>query len=148
MARAGTTDPQSLSGTSAPPVTSQPSPDRAQSAWLRQTVIFEATTESVLTEAFHDAEVQQPMFTYSGTGPYRVIGPSGAIDGALDPKLENTRSAMTIFVDAPEIRASIGMAACPLSIGAAVDMPDCVSGPPFSVTRWADLFVAMVDQDG
>ncbi len=50
-----------------------------------------------------------PLFTYASTGPWRAVGPAEATPGAL--ALVNDRSEITIHVDAPGLRAAIGVGA-------------------------------------
>jgi hypothetical protein len=40
------------------------------------------------------------------------------------------------------------MADCPLQIGQAVEVSDCVTGPPFLASVCTDMDLVMVDQDG
>ncbi|MFY8107087.1 MAG: hypothetical protein ACOVKO_09230 [Elstera sp.] len=123
-----------------------PSPGGAK-AFVRQTLQFTETRERVKVEAFADAALTQKLFTYDSEGPYSITGPWPAIPGAFAADLRNDRSEMTIMVDAPEIWASINMASCPLKIGVAVDITDCVKGPPFQVTKCVDLDLVHFSND-
>ena len=130
------------------PLREQPAPAGTASAFLRQTVRFTTGSETMAAEAFVDAEGTVPLFTYASTGPWESVGPAPGIPGALALELRNDRSEMTIFVDAPEIWEAIGMGGCDLVLGQAVDIADCVSGPPFMVADCTDLDVVMVDEGG
>ena len=55
---------------------------------------------------------------------------------------------MAIHTDAPELWEAIGISGCPLAIGEAVEIRDCVSGPPFNVADCVDLDVVLVDEEG
>lgn len=147
-ARAEIDLPFDLIGTWQTPLVGETSPDGSQSAWLRQTATFTDSTEALTVEAFMDADGGRPTFTYASNGSYKVVGPSAVIDGAIDLELRKDRSHVTIFVDAPELWASIGLGACDLIVGTAVDISTCASGPPFGVTDCVDLDVVQVDDGG
>ena len=137
-----------LIGTWATAITEQSAPDGSMSAWLRQTVVFAPDVETIRAEAFADPEATIPLFTYESSGPWVAVGPAEAVPGALALELRNDRSEMTAFVDAPPLWSAIGMGACPLVAGEAVDIADCVSGPPFLVAGCTDLDLVMVDEGG
>ncbi len=139
---------EALLGTWQTPIVEQPSPDGTQSAWLRQTIVFMEDGEIVRAEGFLDPDATERMFTYESVGPYEIVGPSGEIPGALDVNLWNDSSTMTIHVDQPQVWTAIGMGDCPLRLGEAVDISECVSGPPFMVANCMDMDVAMVDGAG
>ncbi len=87
----------------------QAAPDGSASAWVRQAVEFTAERKTLVTEAFTDEGATVPLFTYASTGPWRAVGPAEATPGAL--ALVNDRSEITIHVDAPGLRAAIGVGA-------------------------------------
>lgn len=139
------TAPGDLIGTWSTDLVPQPSPDGAQSAWLRQSIAFDAERESYTAEAFADEAAARPIFTYRSEGPWQAAGPAPGVPGALALDLRNERSEVTIHVDAPEIWRAIGLADCPLAIGEAVDIASCVAGPPFQVADCTDLDLAQVE---
>ena len=126
----------------------QPSPDGSASAWIRQSIAFTPEREAYSVEAFADPGATTPLFTYVSEGPYRVVSPHETIKDALAVDLTNETSEVTIHVDAPDLWAAIGLAQCPLEIGKAVEISECVSGPPFQVADCVDLDLALVDEGG
>ncbi len=136
-----------LIGTWQTPLSEQQAPGGGPSAFLRQTVIFTDTVQDIRAEVFADAGGTVPIFTYASSGPYVAVGASQVIEGALNLELVNETSEVTIFVDAPDLMAAVGMGDCPLVVGKAVDVTDCISGPPFLVTDCTDLDLVLVDQD-
>lgn len=125
----------------------QPMPD-GPSAYVRATTIFTETAQDLIFEAFADPEGQVPLMVYRSSGPWRDMGPSPDVAGAMAVNMTNDYSRVEVFVDAPEMWAAINLADCPLEIGTEVDITDCVSGPPFTVTDCVDLDVVMIDEDG
>ena len=77
-----------------------------------------------------------------------ILGALDPVDGALAVDFVNDKSELTIFVDAPDLWRAINMQDCPLEIGTAVDITDCVSGPPFLVTDCVDMDFVLVDMGG
>jgi hypothetical protein len=62
--------------------------------------------------------------------------------------LTNDYSLATIFVDAPDLWASVSLAECPMTVGEAVDITTCANGPPFTVTNCIDKDIVLVDEAG
>lgn len=134
-------------GTWQTPIGEQPVPD-GPSAFVRATTIFTETAQDLIFEAFADPEGTIPLMTYRSSGPWKDMGTSQDVPGAMAVNMTNDYSRVEIFVDAPEIWAAINLSSCPLEIGVEVDITDCVSGPPFIVTDCVDLDIVMVDEDG
>ena len=130
------------------PLFEQASPDGAASAYIRQSIAFTPEREAYTVEAFGDPGGTVPLFAYISEGPWRAVSAHETIPDALAIDLVNESSKVTIFVDAPELWAAIGLAECPLAIGEAVSISGCVSGPPFQVAGCTDLDLALVDEDG
>ncbi len=134
-------------GTWTTPIGEQPMPD-GSSAYVRATTIFTETAQDLIFEAFADPDGQVPLMVYRSSGPWTDMGQSPDVAGAMAVNMTNDYSRVEIFVDAPEMWAAINLAECPLEVGVAVDITDCVSGPPFTVTDCVDLDIVMVDEDG
>lgn len=125
----------------------QPMPDGA-SVYVRATTIFTDTAQDLVFEAFADPEGQVPLMVYRSSGPWKDMGPSVDVTGAMAVNMTNDYSRVEIFVDAPEMWSAINLSDCPLEIGKEVDITNCVSGPPFIVTDCVDLDIVMVDEGG
>lgn len=138
----------SLVGTWMTTLSEQQAPGGSASAYLRQTVIFTESRQDIRAEIFADAAASIPIFTYESSGPYVAVGASNVINGALNLELVNDRSEVTIFMDVPDLMAAVGMQECDLIIDKAVDVTNCISGPPFLVTDCIDLDLVLVDNDG
>lgn len=136
-----------LIGTWTTPLAEQQAPGGGASAFLRQTVIFTNALQHIQAEVFADAQGTVPIFTYASSGPYKTVGASQVIDGAINLELVNDTSQVTIFMDVPELMAAVGMGECELVVGKAVDVTDCISGPPFLVTDCTDLDLVLVDEN-
>lgn len=115
-------------------------------AYVRERLVFEATTNTISIEVFADAEGKVPLFTYASSGPYRLGGPSPEIAGAWLLDAENEVSTVTIFRDAPEVWQALNLGACPLQVGVAVEITDCVAGPPFNAARCVELDLVAVEE--
>ncbi|GFE66809.1 hypothetical protein [Litoreibacter roseus] len=123
-------------------------PGGGPSAYLRQTTIFTETRQDIRAEIFADADGQMPIFTYASSGPYTPVGASDIVPGALNLELVNETSEVTIYMDVPDLMAAVGMGDCDLILNQAVDVRDCISGPPFLVTDCTDLDLVLVDEGG
>ncbi|WP_308917835.1 hypothetical protein [Jannaschia sp. LMIT008] len=137
-----------LVGTWTTPLSEQQALGGGASAFLRQVVVFTPVRQDLRAEVFADPDGEVPLFTYASSGPYEPVGPSEVVDGALNLELVNDRSEVTIFVEAPDLMAAVGMAECDLVLGEAVDVSSCISGPPFLVTDCVDLDLVLVDEGG
>ena len=93
-------------------------------------------------------ERQTKMFEYSSGGSWETQGPAEGVPAAMAVNMVSDRSLVTMFVDAPAFWAAFNLAECPLLIGEAVEISDCVSGPPFGQGACVDMDIIMVDQDG
>lgn len=140
------TTPASVIGTWTTGVGEQPAPDGSV-AYIQVTTVFTEEFQDFIFAIFADDALQTPLFTYTSSGPWEPQGPSDAVPGALEVNMINDFSRVEIFVDAPELWSALNMGNCPLEIGRAVDVSDCVSGPPFIVTDCVDLDLVMIDQD-
>jgi hypothetical protein len=141
------TTPANVLGTWQTGIGEQPAPD-GSTAYLRATTVFTDTEQDLIFEIFADPSLEMKLFEYHSSGPWDPQGPSDDIPEALAVNMVNDWSRVTIFVDAPELWAALNIGDCPLVIGEAVDVSDCISGPPFIVTDCVDLDVVMVNQDG
>lgn len=137
-----------IEGTWATPILETPTPGGGPSAFVRQKTSFVDGRQTLTVEAFADAGGTQPLFTYDSSGPFVDRGPWEAVEGSRALDLTNERSEVTAHVDAPDLWAAISMANCDLIVGEAVDIADCVDGPPFSVTDCVDMDIVLVDQGG
>ena len=117
-------------------------------AYMRRTVIFTATEETLRLEAFGDEAATVRLFVYESTGPYRVLGPSSAVAGAYEVNLRNDRSLFTIHVPEAGLWRALNLGACPLELGKAVEIAGCVAGPPFNTSACTDLDLIHVDPAG
>jgi len=140
------TSPANVIGTWQTDIVEQPAP--GGTAHLRTTTIFTDTNQELIVSVYADAGLEMKLFEYASGGPWQVQGPSEAVPGAMAIDLVNDYSLVTIFVDAPDLWAAISLAECPLTIGEAVEISDCVNGPPFGVTACVDMDIVLVDQDG
>lgn len=140
------TAPVDVLGTWRTAVGEQAAPDGSM-AYLQATTVFTDEAQDLIFEIFADPDRQTRLFEYHSSGPWIPQGPSDALPDALAVNMTNDWSRVTIFVDAPELWAALNMGDCPLEIGVAVDVTDCVSGPPFIVTDCVDMDIVMVDQD-
>lgn len=129
-------------------ISEQQAPGGGQSAFLRQSVVFTDAVQDLRAEVFADAAGEVPIFTYASSGPYTAVGVSDVIEGALNLELVNETSEVTIFMEAPDLMAAVGMADCDLVVGEAVEVSGCISGPPFLVTDCVDLDLVLVDAGG
>ncbi|MFQ6554121.1 hypothetical protein AAD018_017395 [Aestuariibius insulae] len=130
------------------PVVEQASPDGSATAWTQATVLFAETEETLVFEIFADEERTVPLFTYRSSGPYRVADDPSPVAGAIALDLENDRSEVTLHQEIPDLVAALNMQDCPLEVGVAVEISQCVSGPPFSVGDCVDMDVVMIDEGG
>jgi hypothetical protein len=146
LAATAQTDRPDLTGAWVTPLAPQGS--GGATAFLRERLVFEATTNTFLVEAFSDEAATMPLFTYASSGPYRLGVPSPDVPGAFLLDAENDASTVTIFVDAPDLWASLNLGACPLEIGVAVDIASCVSGPPFNAAKCVELDLVSVSEEG
>ncbi|WP_158269963.1 hypothetical protein [Litoreibacter ponti] len=137
-----------LIGTWQTELSEQQAPGGGPSAYLRQTTIFTDSRQDIRAEIFADPDGQMPIFTYASSGPYTPVGSSTVIDGALNLELINETSEVTIYMDVPDLIAAVGMGECDLVLKQAVDVTDCISGPPFLVTDCTDLDLVLVDEGG
>jgi len=141
------TTPADVLGTWKTGVGEQPAPDGSTS-YLQVTTIFAEDTQDLIFEIYADPALEVPLFRYHSSGPWEAQGASMAVPGAMEVDMTNAFSRVEIFLDAPEIWAALNLGNCPLEIGQAVEIADCVSGPPFIVTDCMDMDLVMVDQDG
>lgn len=114
-------------------------------AFLRRSLVFTVDRETLKLEAFLDAEQRVPLFTYESEGPYRVVGPSASVPGAVEIDLTNDMSLVTIHREAPEVWRAINLGACPLVVGQAVEVSTCAAGPPFNTSRCVDQDLLHLD---
>lgn len=140
------TSPTDVLGTWQTGIAEQPAPD-GSTAYLQLTTSFTEETQDLIVRIFADEALQIPLFKYHSGGPWDPQGASAAVPGAMEVDMNNDFSRVEIFVDAPELWAALNMADCPLEIGVAVEVADCVDGPPFIVTNCTDMDLVMVDQD-
>lgn len=146
LAMADTT-PDALIGTWRTEVAGRPTPGGG-TAYLRTMTAFTEDRQELVVSIYADPALEMQLFEYASGGPWEPQGPAEGVAGAIAVNLTNDYSLVTIFVDAPDLWAGIGLADCPLVIGAAVDIAGCVNGPPFGVTDCVDLDIVMVDEDG
>jgi len=140
------TSTANMIGTWQTDIVEQPAP--GGTAYLRTTTVFTAATQELIVSVYADAGLEMKLFEYASGGPWEMQGPSEAVPGAMAIDLVNDYSLVTIFVDAPDLWAAVSLADCPLVIGEAVEISDCVNGPPFGVTVCVDMDIVLVDQDG
>ena len=112
------------------------------------TTVFTETAQDLIFQIYADPDLTVPLFKYHSRGPWEPQGVSDAVPGAMEVNITNDFSRVEIFVDAPDIWAALNMADCPLEIGTAVEIKDCVNGPPFIVSDCMDMDLVMVDKDG
>jgi hypothetical protein len=93
-------------------------------------------------------ERQTKLFEYSSGGSWETQGPAEGVPAAMAVNMVNDRSLVIIFDDAPAFWAAFNLAECPLLIGEAVEISDCVSVPPFGQGACVDMDIIIVDQDG
>ncbi|WP_411889169.1 hypothetical protein [Yoonia sp. SDW83-1] len=129
-------------------LTEAQAPGGGPSAYLRQTTVFTDTLQDIRAEIFADADGQMLIFTYASSGPYMPVGASDVVPGALNLELINETSEVTIYMDVPDLMAAVGMGDCDLILNEAINVRDCISGPPFLVTDCTDLDLVLVDQGG
>lgn len=120
----------------------------AATAYVRERLEFGATTNTISIEAFADEAAEVPLFTYASSGPYRIEGPSPVVAGAYLLDAENEMTTVTIFADAPDLWAALNLDACPLEIGVAVPIKDCVTGPPLNAAQCVEMDLVAVSEDG
>ncbi|MEM6308762.1 MAG: hypothetical protein AAF754_01840 [Pseudomonadota bacterium] len=137
-----------LIGTWQTELAEQQAPGGGPSAFLRQTTVFTDSRQDIRAEIFADPDGQMPIFIYASSGPYTPVGSSTVIGGALNLELINETSEVTIYMDVPDLMAAVGMGGCDLVLEQAVDVTDCISGPPFLVTDCTDLDLVLVDDGG
>jgi hypothetical protein len=77
-------------------------------AYLLNSLVFTDSRETLQVEAFADAQLNEPIFTYQSSGPYEIIGLSKVVTGAVEANLVNETATVTIHVDAPEIWQGFG----------------------------------------
>lgn len=114
-------------------------------AYVRERLVFAEVTNTISIEVFVDDEGKIPLFTYSSIGPYRLGDASPTTPGAWLLDAENERSTVTIYRQAPEIWQALNLGGCPLKIGVAVAIADCVAGPPFNAARCVELDLVAVE---
>jgi hypothetical protein len=141
------TSPADVIGTWQTEVAARPTPD-GSTAYLRTMTAFTEQMQELVVSIYADPALEMRLFEYSSGGPWDPQGPAEGVAGAMAVNMTNAYSLVTIFVDAPDLWAGIGLAECPLVIGEAVDITGCVNGPPFLVTDCIDLDIVMVDEDG
>lgn len=141
------TSPADVIGTWQTEVEPRPTPDGG-TAYLRTMTAFTEQMQELVVSIYADPSLDMQLFEYSSGGPWDPQGPAGGVTGAMAVNMTNAYSLVTIFVDAPDLWAGIGLGECPLVIGEAVEITDCVNGPPFLVTDCIDLDIVMVDLDG
>ena len=141
------TTPSDVFGTWQTDVGENVAPDGSL-AYIRATTIFTEDAQDLIFEIFGDADLNSKLFEYHSSGPWKSQGASADVSGALAVDMTNDVSRVEIFVDAPEIWQALNIGACPLEVGKAVEIKDCVAGPPFTVTDCVDLDIVMVDQEG
>jgi len=146
LAAMSQTTPEMLVGAWLTPLAEQSVP--GATAFVRERLVFEAATNTISIEAFSDADAQVPLFTYASSGPYRTLGPSPDVDGALLLDAENDSSTVTIFQDAREYWQALNLGNCPLEIGVAVDITSCVSGPPLNAAKCVELDLVSIAPEG
>ena len=145
---AAETTPDMLLGAWTTPLAEQPAPGGRASAFVRERLVFGETRNTIEIEAFADSEGLEPIFTYASFGPYRTPGPSEAVPGALLLDAENETSMVTIFQNIPALWAILNLASCPLEIGSAVEISDCVAGPPLNAANCVELDLVAVTAAG
>lgn len=141
------TTTNSVLGTWQTGVGKQPSPD-GSTACLQVTTVFTETAQDLIFEIYADPDLTTPLFKYNSSGLWVSQGASESVPGAMAVNMTNDFSRVEIFVDAPDIWVALNMAECPLQIGEAVEISECVAGPPFTVSDCMDMDIVMVDQDG
>ena len=109
------------------------------SAYVRERLVFGDDTNTISIEVFTDAEGKMPLFTYSSSGPYKVGNASSIVSEAFLLDAQNETSSVTIYQDAPQIWQTLNLGACDLKVGTAVEISDCVAGPPFNAARCTEL---------
>ena len=139
------TAPSDIRGGWTTPLAEQPAPSGEASAYVRERIEFTEDTNTILVEVFADPAGEVPLFTYASVGPYRTPGPSAAVPGALELDAENAESIVTIFQDAPDLWRILNFDECPLEVGVAAEISDCVSGPPFNSARCTERDLVRVD---
>lgn len=117
------------------------------SATIRRSAVLTEATESLKVEAFLDAAMTQPLLTYDSGGPMTIVGPWEPVPEAFAVELVNDRSLITAHVEAPELWAAVGLGACPIVVGEAVDISGCADGPPFTVVACTDLDLILLNED-
>lgn len=137
------TAPPTILGAWVTPLAEQSVP--GASAYVRERLVFAETTNTISIEAFADPAGEVPLFTYASSGSYRLGGPSDNVPGAWILDAENDASTVTIFQNAPAIWQALNLGACPLQIGVAVDIADCVAGPPFNAAKCLELDLVAVE---
>ena len=137
--------PDSVLGVWLTPIAEQTAAPGGPSAFVRERIEFGPSSNVLKLEALADIEAQIPVFTYESSGPYKTLGPSESVEGALLLNAENETSTVTIFQDVPEIWSALNLAACPLEIGVAVAIAECVSGPPLNSARCTELDLVQVN---
>ena len=142
------TTPSDVIGTWQTPLAEQPSPDGSESGWLQATVIFTQNRESLQLRAFADQDQTIPLFTYFSEGPYSPATGPTTVPGAVALDLQNDLSEVTLHQEVPGIVAALNLQDCPLVVGQAVEISDCVGGPPFNVGDCVDMDVVMIDEGG
>ena len=141
------TSPADVIGTWQTEVVGRPAPGGG-TAYLRTMTAFTEDRQELVVSIYADPGLEVQLFEYSSGGPWEPQGPAEGVAGAMAVNMSNAYSLVTIFVDAPDLWAGIGLAECPLVIGEAVDITGCVNGPPFGVTDCVDLDIVVVDEDG
>jgi hypothetical protein len=129
------------------PVVEQEAPGGAK-AFVRRTLSFTSERETLDVEAFADQDLKQPLFVYRSQGPYTIVGPSKTLPGVFEANLQNDKSTVEIFVDAPDLWKAINLGACNLKIGEAVDISQCSGGAPFLVVECVDQELISVEENG
>lgn len=145
-ARAQDDGREALIGTYASAPQAQPAPGGG-TAWVTGRFTFDGTRNTVTVAAFADEALTVPLFTYTSDGTVDVEGRSDAFDRAWNVISRNETSTVEVFVDAPDLWAGLGLGACPLSVGEAVEISDCVAGGPFHIAGCAEFDVLWLSHD-
>lgn len=146
LAMADTT-PADVMGTWQTEAKEQPAAD-GRMTYMTMSTTFTEDKQELIVSVYADPERQIKLFEYSSGGPWEQQGPAEGVDGAMAINLTNDYSLATIFVDAPDLWASVSLAECPMTVGEAVDITTCANGPPFMVTNCIDKDIVLVDEGG
>jgi hypothetical protein len=117
-------------------------------AWVTGRFTFDGTQNTVTVTAFADETLSQPLLRYASIGTVEIEGRSDVFDRAWNVKSSNDASTVEIFVDAPDLWAGLGLAECPLVVGVAAEISDCVAGGPFHIAACTETDVLWLSADG